>query len=244
MARRGPAGPGMARRGKGFYFKEHAMQTYQVTITGKSPLLMHWDNIAWAEYLKRWRETPDNKKKSIAGDDRSPAFSWLGNLYHDGQLVTLPADNLMRCIMEGGAQVPVPGGKNGKTFKTQTQSGMMVAEQFPALLVNGSAIPVAPILALKDEEDFDKHLEVAIASGFMLFVKRARIGQSKHVRVRPRFDNWSVEFSINVWDEQITIEALRDIMRFAGNYKGIGDWRPSSRTPGPFGRFDAEIRKA
>lgn len=219
------------------------MKQYSVKLTGKSPLLMHQDNIAWAGELKKWRENPDNKAKSVAGDDRSPAFTWLGSLYHDGQAVALPADNLMRCMMEGGAQVPVPGGKKGKTFKTQTQSGMMVVEASPALLVNGSVIDARPLLALKSEDDFDKHAEAAIEAGFMLLVKRARIMQSKHIRVRPRFDDWGCEFTLSVWDEQITEAALRDILRFAGEYKGIGDWRPSSRTPGPFGRFAAEIEE-
>ena len=220
------------------------MEQFKVKLIGKSPLLMHQDNIAWADELKRWREVPDNKAKSVAGDDRSPAFTWLGSLYHDGQVVAMPSDNVMRCIMEGGAEVPVPGAKRGKTFKKQTQSGMGVSEAFPALLVGGVEVPVAPLLALKSEEDFEKHVEAAVAAGFMLLVKRARIMQSKHIRVRPRFDNWSVEFMLNVWDEQITADALRDILRFAGEYKGLGDWRPSSRTPGPFGRFAAEVKKA
>jgi hypothetical protein len=39
------------------------------------------------------------------------------------------------------------------------------------------------------------------------------------------------------------IKALRDIARLAGAYKGLGDWRPSGRTPGPFGRFKATVEE-
>jgi hypothetical protein len=219
------------------------MKTYRVTISGLSPLLMHSDNLEWAGKLKLWREIPENKKLSVAGDDRSPAFSWLGSLYHDGSVVGMPSDSLMRCLMEGGAQVVVPGGRNGKTFKAQTQSGMLVVDESWPLLVMGKAIKVAPILKLATVNDFEVHAKAALDAGFRLFVKRAKIGQSKHVRVRPRFDSWSTTGLLQVWDEQLTLPVLRDIVRLSGELKGLGDWRPSSRTPGPFGRFSAEVQE-
>lgn len=217
---------------------------FDVTLTGSSPLLMHQDNIDWGDALKRWRQDPNNKKLSVAGDDRSPAHTWLGSLYHDGKVVSLPYDNLMRCAMEGGASVPVPGGKNGKTFKAQTQSGMMIASEFVPLLIRGKTVPVADLLKLTTEQDFDEHRKSAEQHGFALFVKRAKIGTSKHVRVRPRFDGWSLSFVVDAWDEQLTLDAMKSIWNMAGAYKGLGDWRPSSKTPGPFGRFSAVVKKA
>lgn len=219
------------------------MRTYKITLTGLTPLLMHHDNIDWADEMRRWREDPGNKKSSVAGDDRSPACTWLGSLYHDGKRIAMPADNLMRCCMEGGAQVPVPGGKNGKTFKAQTQSGMVLADEFLPVVLGKKTIDVAPILKLRSEKDFGVHAKVVRDSGFSLFVKRAPVGKSKHVRVRPRFDGWSLTGTLDVWDEQLTIAALKDILKFAGAYKGLGDWRPSSRTPGPFGRFEATVEE-
>lgn len=217
------------------------MKTYRVEIVGKSPLLMHWDNIAWASEMEKWQAVPENKKVSKAGDDRTPPFRWLGCVYHDGTHVALPSDNIMRCSMEAGAAVPVPGGKNGKTFKAQTQSGMLTGESYWPLLVNGKPVPWAKLEALRKETDFDRHCEAAAKLGFQLYVKRGKIGMSKHIRVRPRFDRWSAVGTMTVWDDQITLAVLEDIFRVAGNYKGLGDWRPSSRTPGPFGRFDAKV---
>lgn len=217
------------------------MRTYQIAIEGAMPLIMHQDNIEWASRMKRWRETPANKKVSVAGDDRSPAHTWLGALYHDDEHVAIPADNLMRCFMGGGAMVPVPSGKNGKTFKAQTQSGMLIPDQFWPLLVGGKPIAVKSIMALLDEDDFEVHEATAQKLGFTLFVKRAKIGTSKHVRVRPRFDRWAATGTLNVLDDQLTLAALRDIIKQAGAYHGLGDWRPSSKTPGPFGRFSATV---
>ncbi len=47
-----------------------------------------------------------------------------------------------------------------------------------------------------------------------------------------------------VWDDQISDKILQDIIAYAGNYKGLGDWRPSSKTPGAYGMFDAEVKLA
>ena len=218
------------------------MRTYAVTITGKTPLLMHYDNILWSDHLDAWRSDPANKKISKAGDDRSPAWRWLGSVYHDGTRLVIPQENIMRSIMEGGAMVPVPGGKMGKTFKAQTQSGMMSVEPYWTLIVDGHEIAWADIERLKDEPDFDKHKEAVRDLGFGLMVKRAKIGTSKHIRVRPEFPaGWQIHGHLAVWDEQITKDALQSILTFAGQYKGLGDWRPGGRTPGPYGTFTAEI---
>lgn len=222
------------------------METYKVKFTGLSPIIFHQDNLDWQAKMKEWREIPDNKKLSVAGDDRSPAFTWLGSLYHDGEFATIPSDNIMRCLMEGGAGVVVPGGKNGKTFKAQTQSGMLVVEEHWLMSdpVTSKHFGVKSALKLANDLDFEKHKACCESAGYSLYVKRAKIGQSKHVRVRPRFERWAAEGTLQVWDPQLTLPVLRDIVKVCGSYKGLGDWRPSSKTPGPFGRFSATVEKA
>lgn len=218
------------------------MRDYQFTLTGISPLIMHWDNIDWADKLKKWRTKSENKKISVAGDDRSPAFTWLGSVYNDGSTVALPQDNLQRCMMEGGAMVPVPGGRSGKTFKAQTQSGMVIVESHMPVEINGQTIPISALSDLEGVSDFEVHKATAVALGFSLFTKRAKIGTSKHIRVRPRFDRWKLTGTLRVWDDQLTKDTLTEILSVAGNFKGLGDWRPSSRTPGPFGRFTSVLQ--
>lgn len=219
------------------------MRTYNVTLTGKTPLLMHHDNIEWADFMDEWKADPANKKGSKAGDDRSPSWRWLGCIYHDGKTLAIPQANIMKSLMEGGAMVPVPGGKNGKTFKSQTQSGMMSVEPYWTLLLNGNPIQWPALEKLKDQSKFADHKQATRSLGFELLVKRATVGSSKHVRVRPQFAaGWQAVGSIAVWDEQITDIALRDIFEYAGQYKGIGDWRPGApKKPGPYGTFEAEI---
>lgn len=66
----------------------------------------------------------------------------------------------------------------------------------------------------------------------------ARWGRNKNTGgavwvVRPRFDEWSLDFKIDLLqDERVSPETLRSILEYAGLYVGIGAWRPK------FGRFE------
>lgn len=217
------------------------MKHYQVTMTGKTPLLMHADDIDWADEMERWKNDPHNKKSSKAGDDRSPAWRWVGHVYRSEECVSMPQENIMRCLMEGGAQVPVPGGKMGKTFKAQSQSGMGCQDFYWPIEIDGKRIAASKIEALTAIDDFTEHRSAVSELGFDLFVKRAKVGSSKHVRVRARLRNWTLQGVLLVWDKQISKDALQSILEYAGEYKGLGDWRPGGRTPGPYGRFDARV---
>lgn len=216
------------------------MERYQIILEGETPLLMHHDNIQFSERVRAWQQ--ENRSLSVAGDDRTPAWSWIGSLYDDGEYVGLNADNVMTMLREGGAKVPT-GAKN-ETYKRQTQSGIVLEEICPPLLVNGKRLEMAPILALLDEDDFAAHVEAVHEMGFDLLVKRAKVGTSKHIRVRPLFGKWAVITSLMVIDQKesgITQEVLQKILNKAGSLCGLGDWRPSSRTPGQFGRFSAMV---
>ena len=215
-------------------------RTYRVTLTGASPLLMHGCNIKAGEEVRRWSKDPMNKKVSVAGDDRSPGWTWIGYCYHDGKQLTIDADNLMTMLRDGGSKCPAVTGKG--SMKRQTQSGIMVNEIGWPLLVNGAPIPWAPIEALKTCDDFEEHESAVEKMGFTLFCKRATVGMAKHVRVRPRFNEWAATGTLTVLDEQITTDMLKMILKHAGFYCGLCDWRPGSpKCPGQFGRFEAEV---
>jgi hypothetical protein len=223
---------------KGGYMKNQRI--YKVKLQGVTDMLMHRDNIIWGERIKKWAKDPANKKQSVAGDDRTPAWSWLGYLYHNSGQVVIDSDNIMSMLRDGGKKCPAPTGKG--SMKAQTQSGIICNELGWPIQVNGKNILAEPLLALADEEDFEKHIQTAQENNIELFVKRARVGQAKHVRVRPRFTNWTAEGTVTVVDQQITKAMLEMILTFAGVYCGVGDWRPSSpKSPGQFGQFEAMV---
>lgn len=55
------------------------------------------------------------------------------------------------------------------------------------------------------------------------------------LRHRPMFDEWTIELTIQVETELIDAATVRRILDDAGNYVGIGDFRPARK--GPYGRF-------
>lgn len=219
------------------------MQRYKITLTGERDLLLHHDNIDFCERVKAWQKDPANNKKSVAGDDRSPAWTWIGYLYHDRKQLVIPSDNLMTVLREGAKRVPT--GKRGGTFKSQSQSSILINEESWPLLVNGKTVSWADVVALGNEEDFEKHQKLAADNGFELFVKRAKVGMSKHIRVRPRIQNWSCSGTVTILEEDIIDkDVLSMILSQAGRFAGLGDWRPSSpKSPGPFGTFTSTVEE-
>lgn len=221
------------------------MDQYTVTLTGLTPLLMHSDNLAFSEKIRAWQKDPANKELSHAGDDRSPAWTWLGYLYHNKKVIGMPADNLMTMLREGGAKV---ANKGKETYKKQTQAGIMIDQEQWSLLIGGKEISVEPFNSLIGENDFNEHLSLAEKNGFELLVKRAKIGPAKHVRVRPLFREWRLVGSLTVIDSELSglsHQVLETILNQAGALVGLGDWRPSSPSKsGTFGRFKPEIKRA
>ena len=217
---------------------------YKFSLTGEMPLLLHADDIEAADALKAWRIAPENKNLSVPGDDRSPAWSWQSCLYSDGEHIAMPSQNVMVALRQAGAQIVM---KKQKTFKEVSQSGMVITSEFCDFKVKGKQVPIKGISWQDSSEaeptTFREQCELAESRGFKLFVKRARIGQSKNVRVRPRFDTWSVSGELNVVAAELTFEVLQKMFELAGRV-GLGDWRPGCKTPGPYGMFEAKLMKA
>lgn len=215
------------------------MKKYRFCLTGLTPLLVHADDIIAADSLIEWRRDPMNKNRTTPGDDRSPAWTWKTYLYSDGKHLTVPFQNLMASLRLAGAEVSMSG---RKTFKVATQTGLVIEEEHLKLIGPKGFIDIKQIDAISDEASFAEHRQAVKPLGFELYVIRAKIGNAKHVRVRPRFDEWRLEGHINVTGPEFTLEKLRSIFDIAGMHKGLLDWRPSSpKSPGPFGRFKNEL---
>lgn len=207
-------------------------------LVGTMPLLMHWDNIEGGDILKEWRQDGKNKNQSVPGDDRSPPWTWTTYLYNDGEFVTIPQDNLMSALMSGGTQVTL---KRQKTYKEMSQSAILIAtEHLRFEYGDGKQLSLAQVDKIKDLP-FAKQAAECEKLGFRLFCKRAKIGTSKHVRVRPRFNTWKVLGELQVINDDLPFDKLELIFDYAGR-AGLCDWRPSSpKRPGPYGMFTAKL---
>ncbi len=214
------------------------MKKFQFTLTGFMPLLMHADNIEGSDELQEWRKNPANKGLTVPGDDRSPGWTWQTYCYHDGEHIVMPSENVMVALRQAGAQMIL---KKQKTFKEITQSGLLISTEACEFRNDGKQIKWSDLLAMR-ELTFAQQSSACKKLGFDLFVKRARVGTSKHIRVRPKFGKWTVSGEIMVLKPEITGEILAQSFELAGK-AGLCDWRPAGKTPGPYGQAEASVKE-
>lgn len=205
-------------------------------LTGLTPLLMHKQDIEERDRLTAWRKDPANKNRSVAGDDRAPAWTWQTGLYHDGAHLAFPSDNIMVALRQAGSQIYI---KRQKTMKEISQSGLLIVEEFCEFRTHGKQVDMGVIAGMA-ENSFTDQANAVRKLGFRLFLKPCRIQTSSHIRVRARFDEWEISGSIQVLAPELTQEVVRQLFDLAGRV-GIGSWRPGCKTPGRFGMFKAEI---
>jgi hypothetical protein len=216
------------------------IQRARFTLKGITPLLMHADDVEAAETVKEWQKSPANKNLSVPGDDRSPPWVWQTYLYRDENgMVAMPADNVMVALRQAGAKMTL---KRQTTFKAITQSGLLMTDETLEFTNGGKQISAAAFVESRDAKFADQK-KAAERAGFELLVKRAKVGTSKHVRVRPMFRSWAVSGFIQIMAPEITFDSLQMLFDLAGDV-GLCDWRPGCKTPGRFGMFEATVSKA
>lgn len=220
---------------------KYSLTKFTLTIRGRAPLLMHQDNLEYQDQMKEWVSDPDNKKKSAPGDDRTPGFTWIGNLYQDGGKVVLMSEMLTKCLINAAAKLIKV---RTTTYKSSMASSLFLDEPTYPLLVGGKEVNVKDTLAkLKNEMDYNKHCAEVRKHGFKLNAKRAQVGPKKHVRVRPIFDEWACVVTGEVDTEELPEAVFDRITEIAGKRVGVGDWRPSAKlSPGTHGTFATELK--
>lgn len=129
---------------------------------------------------------------------------WKTALYadKDGNIYE-PASHIEGAIVRAAGNFQITG-RSKKTYRELVKG---------AVFVSPDAIPLG-----KKEPDFIHKARV--------IVNRAAVE-----RLRPGFRVWELSFTIQVLDEQLGKDVLREILQHAGQYYGIGDFRPR------FGRF-------
>ena len=81
----------------------------------------------------------------------------------------------------------------------------------------------------------EEKIPIISKTGYKPDKRFVRVQKNRILRVRPRFDDWELEFTI-VIDDSLDHEVIKQIISYAGSYIGIGDFRPTCT--GPFGRFE------
>jgi hypothetical protein len=191
------------------------METIKLRLSSASTLLMHstagmnpFDETA--KQMKAIRA----KKTKQTDEDRLllMELEWRQALYYDEELGPIvPAINIEGMIRDG-AKIE----KRGK----DVVRGLRVLNDVPLIY------------------DGPRDMTSMYQSGRFTDIRIVKVQQSRIPRTRPKFEDWVIEFDLEVDTEIFNIE---DVIRFAtygGRYVGLCDYRPR------FGRFTVEVFQA
>lgn len=202
--------------------------TRTMTIEGVSPLLLHSGQTA--DPLNQFSRATKRLEKK--GKDKTEEYfklmsilEWWGGLHlstpaiiaEDGTVtclsgthITIPAHQLDSCIREGARKT-----KDGK----QACAGVIVE-------ADGILEHEGPQDLMQLVEDDRFHFRCAV-----------KVSMSRVMRTRPRFDKWSITFTVCIDPEIVDPPSLDRWLTSAGRMIGIGDWRPGAPHGGNYGRF-------
>lgn len=183
------------------------MHTAKVTLESESPYSQ-----------SRMHDTPKNDRES-GGDYEERTWRERAHFTEDGKIF-IPPMVFKNCLDEAGKYLGMKiKGKGKSTYTKHFESGVMVLEG--ALLVD------------KKGQQYTKDT----CNGNPLFMNAdGKRGSSTRVkRTYPIFHEWKAEVTFHVLDDTITKDVFMEHLKVAGQFIGIGQFRPKCR--GYFGRF-------
>ena len=186
------------------------MKILNIKIQGICPMLMHSDRTAnpFDSFTKEIKKFTAKRKKTDEDLEQIAKLEWEAGLYYDNETgkYFLPSALLFAMLYNSAKNF-----KQGPTLK----QAIVIPE-------NGSY--VFPDDKLTPKQLYD-HIEY-------IDLRSVRVSQSKVMRCRPIFKNWSSEFQLFLDDDKLNLDDFTHIANNAGKYIGIGDFRPQ------YGRFD------
>jgi len=155
-------------------------------------------------------EGEGGRKRGVRPDPREDAEKAL---YRDPKTgrISVPAYAIKAAIRDASRDFKVPG-KGRRKFTNYVKAGIIIEPEW---------IPL---------ETGDKDPEEA----WEIDLRPVVVQKSRIIRARPRFDEWSLEFTVRIVDPIITPEYLKEFIIAAGKYHGLLDFRPE------FGLFKLE----
>lgn len=179
----------------------------EIKLTGITPLILNRYHDAAAEAA-----TSGSRLSSAAQDRGTPREIAEKKLYTgiNGDLI-IPQPNLLRCLVDGG--------QFHKVGKSQ------VTTSSKSLLYGGALDIIAAEILIVHSQPWTVDTRAVVIPS-----TKGRI-----LAHRPRFDDWSLSFTMLIDPTIVGEKLMRQIIDDAGNRVGLGDFRPARK--GPYGRF-------
>lgn len=184
------------------------MKTYEVKIKGITPYMQHRMDDV---KLDEWEK---NRKQIIERPDvaHEDAVRAEFHCYRNGTgKCFIPSEHIRGALINAGGMVKSKVGNSKKSMKN------IVAAMF---FVTPEHIEMPEYDAIDKRSAVNKNIKARVIS------------------IRPKWNDWSASFQLNIDNDSITTATIKEIISQAGNYIGIGSFRPTNN--GMFGRFTLE----
>jgi len=181
------------------------MKSYKVKIVGVTPYMQHRMDDT---KLEEWEKKRGFiiERDDVAKEDLVRAeFHCYRN---KNKKCFIPADHIKGALIGGGGYVKGKVGNRARSMKN---------------IVAGMFMVTPEQIIVPDYDEIDKRS--AVNKNI-----KARV-----ITIRPKWMKWEVEFNLDVDNDTITDITIKEIIERAGQYCGIGSFRPTNN--GMFGRF-------
>ncbi len=183
-----------------------------LTLTGKSPLLMHDIKLADPDddIVKQIKAITDKRKKTEQDRREIERLEWFGGLVLDNGSPAVKTGAVRKCFINAGKI-----SKQGK----QIERALAFQGLFAPLQYDGPQ----DVMDLWNVQSFRSKLSVGI-------------GNKRVLRMRPQFVKWSVSVPGLILEDVIDLDSFTRIAERAGLAEGLGDNRANG-----YGRFDVQV---
>jgi len=193
-------------------------QRFNVWVIGDSPLICH----AWSEHARREMLDKQIRKIKVEGrEQRDPVRDFMNSLYDMG---------------DGNYGFPVTAIKKAIYERAHVNRGIAKVDIFPSIFFEHDIVSVRPALA---GARCNMPLVRIIAEKPEMREDMVRIGQgirrTATLTYRGEFYPWAINLSGRLNINVISIEALANLLLWAGLECGIGEWR--TQKSGVMGMF-------
>lgn len=188
----------------------------EVELRGTSPLLMNKMDESTLEGLRTKVKKP---KAANVGHTQTPREDAERKVYLSEEGPYIPGQNLMACLINAGQHIRLDGKRQVSTSKSSVLPGLM------------TLLTSAPLLKIPDTD------KAATWEADVMQGRNPNGGEAVAI-CRPRFDAWALTVSIEIFEDEIGENTIRELFDKAGRRIGLGDFRPQRK--GIFGQFVVE----
>jgi hypothetical protein len=183
------------------------MKKYKIEIEGVTPYLQHrMDDLKLEDWEKQRGRIIE--RDDISKEDLLRAEFHLYRNQKSGKCF-MPSEHIRGSLINAGSFIKSKVGNAKKNMKN------IVAGMF---FVNPEEIILPESWIIDKRSAVNKNI-------------KARI-----ICIRPKWESWKVNFELWVDNDTITSETVKNLVEIAGQYVGIGSFRPEHN--GMFGRFN------